>query len=49
MIDDFPYLQTQAIQVLEAIAKIMLSQERNSSVGAVVQINDAGEVTPVSF
>jgi len=26
-INDFPYLQTQAIQVLDAIAKVMLSQE----------------------
>lgn len=33
-IDDFPYLQTQAIQVLDAIAKAMLSQERNSGVSA---------------
>jgi uncharacterized protein (DUF433 family) len=31
-ISDFPYLQTQAIQVLDAIAKVMLSQERNSGV-----------------
>ena len=30
-IDDFPHLQTQAIQVLEAIAKTYIEQERNAS------------------
>ena len=29
-IDDFPYLQEQAIKVLETIAKLMISLERNS-------------------
>ncbi|HEY9906477.1 MAG TPA: DUF433 domain-containing protein [Thermosynechococcaceae cyanobacterium] len=30
-ITDFPYLETQAIQVLEAIAKVMLHQERHTN------------------
>ncbi|GAB4289489.1 MAG: hypothetical protein Fur0025_23970 [Oscillatoriaceae cyanobacterium] len=30
-INDFPYLENQAIQVLEQVAKLMINQERNSS------------------
>ena len=33
-IGDFPYLETQAIQVLEAMAKVMLYRERYSDVSA---------------
>ncbi|MBC7972448.1 MAG: DUF433 domain-containing protein [Verrucomicrobia bacterium] len=31
-INDFPYLQAQAIQVLETIARVMLDRERNPGV-----------------
>ncbi|MGG6263779.1 DUF433 domain-containing protein [Leptolyngbya sp. AN03gr2] len=33
-VEDFPYLQSQAIQVLEIIAKTLIEQERNASAGS---------------
>ncbi len=30
-LEDFPHLKTQALQVLEAIAKVMLEQERTAN------------------
>ncbi len=30
-INDFPHLETPAIQVLEQVAKLMISQERNAN------------------